>query len=95
MLIADYKEFLSPRVINCLKNDGIVTVDDFLNKTDIELIRIPNFGPKSLEEARSIIGQPLDNLSIEKPVPHTDKMVFALNRIADALEVIADKICRA
>ena len=50
MLIDDLD--LGVRSLNCLKREGIETVGDLINKTEQELICIPNFGRKSLDEVR-------------------------------------------
>lgn len=41
---------LSVRGHRCLVNEYIETVGDLVNKSDAELLRIPNFGRKSLRE---------------------------------------------
>jgi DNA-directed RNA polymerase subunit alpha len=43
---------LGVRSYNCLKREGIETVGDLLAKSDQELMCIPNFGRKSIEEVR-------------------------------------------
>lgn len=45
---------LSVRSYNCLKRAGINTVEDLINKTEEEMMRVRNLGKKSLEE---IIGK--------------------------------------
>jgi len=41
---------LSVRSFNCLKRAGIDTVEDLINKTEEEMIKVRNLGKKSLEE---------------------------------------------
>ena len=41
---------LSIRSFNCLKRAGINTVDELINKTPEEMMRVRNLGKKSLEE---------------------------------------------
>lgn len=41
---------LSVRSYNCLKRAGINTVDDLINKTEDEMMKVRNLGRKSLEE---------------------------------------------
>jgi DNA-directed RNA polymerase subunit alpha len=43
---------LGVRSYNCLKREGIETVGDLVNKSEQELMCIPNFGRKSIEEVR-------------------------------------------
>ena len=41
---------LSVRSFNCLKRAGINTVEDLINYTEEEMMRVRNMGKKSLEE---------------------------------------------
>ena len=41
---------LSVRTTNCLEERGIFTVNDLLNSTREDLLKISNFGEKTLEE---------------------------------------------
>ena len=41
---------MSVRSFNCLKRAGIDTVEDLINRTEDEMIRVRNLGKKSLEE---------------------------------------------
>jgi len=41
---------LGVRSYNCLKREGIQTVGDLISKTESELLNIPNFGKKSIDE---------------------------------------------
>jgi DNA-directed RNA polymerase subunit alpha len=43
---------LGVRSYNCLKREGIQTVGDLVSKTEAELLNIPNFGKKSIDEVR-------------------------------------------
>jgi DNA-directed RNA polymerase subunit alpha len=43
---------LGVRSLNCLKREGIETVGDLIGKSEQELMCIPNFGRKSLDEVR-------------------------------------------
>ena len=48
---------LSVRSFNCLKRAGINTVDDLINKSPDEMMRVRNLGKKSLEEVILKLGQ--------------------------------------
>jgi DNA-directed RNA polymerase subunit alpha len=50
MLIDDLD--LGVRSLNCLKREGVETVGDLLARSEQELMCIPNFGRKSLDEVR-------------------------------------------
>ena len=41
---------LSVRAYNCLKRAGINTVEDLINRTEEDMIKVRNLGRKSLEE---------------------------------------------
>ena len=43
---------LGVRSYNCLKREGIQTVGDLVTKTEAELLNIPNFGKKSIDEVK-------------------------------------------
>ena len=56
---------LSVRSFNCLKRAGIDTVEDLINRTEEDMIRVRNLGKKSLEE----VIQKLHSLGLDlKPV---------------------------
>ena len=59
---------LSVRSANCLKNDNIVYIGDLIQRTEVELLKTPNLGKKSLTEIKDILalkglslGMRLDN----------------------------------
>lgn len=45
------------RSYNCLKREGIQTVGDLIKRSEAELLNIPNFGKKSIEEIRENLGK--------------------------------------
>lgn len=47
---------LSVRSANCLKNDNIIFIGDLIQKTEAEMLRTPNFGRKSLNEIKEVLG---------------------------------------
>ena len=55
-LLKKVDEFeLSVRVMNALKNDNIKYLGDLVTKTDGEILRMPNFGRKSLNEVKQVL----------------------------------------
>ncbi len=47
---------LSVRSANCLKNDNIVYIGDLVQKSESEMLKTPNFGRKSLNEIKDVLG---------------------------------------
>lgn len=47
---------LSVRSANCLKNDNVVYIGDLVQKTESEMLKTPNFGRKSLNEIKEVLG---------------------------------------
>jgi len=47
----------SNRTINCLKNDAIKTIGQIAAMSESEMLRIPNFGRKSLREIKESLYQ--------------------------------------
>lgn len=45
----------SLRITNCIQNKGILTIEDLLKHSASDLLKIKNFGPKSLNEVRLIL----------------------------------------
>ncbi|WP_410052228.1 DNA-directed RNA polymerase subunit alpha C-terminal domain-containing protein [Bradyrhizobium sp. SZCCHNS30582] len=48
---------LSVRTYMCFKNEGIRFIGEFAQKSEAELLRIPNFGRKSLNELKEVLAQ--------------------------------------
>jgi DNA-directed RNA polymerase subunit alpha len=48
---------LGVRSYNCLKREGIQTVGDLVTKTEAELLNIPNFGKKSIDEVNDKLAE--------------------------------------
>ena len=58
---------LSVRSANCLKNDNIVYIGDLVQKSESDMLRTPNFGRKSLNEIKEVLGQMGLHLGMEFP----------------------------
>ena len=48
---------LSVRAYNCLKTANIRTIADLVQKSEAELLKTKNFGKKSLNEIKTILGE--------------------------------------
>jgi DNA-directed RNA polymerase subunit alpha len=57
---------LSVRSFNCLKRAGINTVDDLINKSEEEMMKVRNLGKKSFDEVREKMASMGLNLSSEE-----------------------------
>lgn len=58
---------LSVRSSNCFKNDNIVYIGDLVQKTEAEMLKTPNFGRKSLNEIKEVLGKLNLRLGMEIP----------------------------
>jgi DNA-directed RNA polymerase subunit alpha len=58
---------LSVRSANCLKNDNIIYIGDLVQKSEADMLRTPNFGRKSLNEIKEVLGHMGLHLSMEIP----------------------------
>ena len=58
---------LSVRSMNCLRNDNIIYIGDLVQKTETEMLRTPNFGRKSLNEIKEVLGVMSLYLGMEVP----------------------------
>ena len=57
---------LSVRSFNCLKRAGISKVSELLDMTEDEIIKMRNFGKKSLDEIKAVLEE--RGLSLRQPV---------------------------
>ena len=48
---------LSVRSANCLKNAGIKLIGELVSRTEAEMLKTQNFGRKSLNEIKDILGE--------------------------------------
>jgi DNA-directed RNA polymerase subunit alpha len=48
---------LTVRSANCLKAENVLCIGDLIQKTEVELLKTPNLGKKSLTEIKDILGQ--------------------------------------
>ncbi len=58
---------LSVRSANCLKNDNIIYIGDLVQKSEADMLRTPNFGRKSLNEIKEVLGHMGLHLGMEIP----------------------------
>jgi DNA-directed RNA polymerase subunit alpha len=48
---------LTVRSANCLKAESIYYIGDLIQKTEVELLKTPNLGKKSLTEIKEVLAQ--------------------------------------
>ena len=58
---------LSVRSANCLKNDNIIYIGDLVQKTEPEMLRMPNFTPNSLNEIKEVLASMELRLGMDIP----------------------------
>jgi hypothetical protein len=58
---------LSIRTANCLKNENIIYIGDLVQKKEGEMLLLPNFGRKSLNEIKEVLAQVGLHLGMEIP----------------------------
>ena len=47
--------FLTVRSANCLKAESIYYIGDLIQRTEVELLKTPNLGKKSLNEIKDVL----------------------------------------
>ena len=65
---------LSSRALRALINDNLAFVGQIVEKTETELLGIPNFGPKSLDQVKMMLkkmGLHLNTLIVDRPDDET------------------------
>jgi DNA-directed RNA polymerase subunit alpha len=78
----DELEF-SVRTTNCLKNDNIIYIGDLVQKSEAEMLCMPNFGRKSLNEIKEVLAQMGLRLGVEIagwPPENVEEISKALSR---------------
>jgi hypothetical protein len=58
---------LSIRSAHLLKNDNIIYIGDLIQKTEAEMLRVPNFGRRSLNEIKEVLAGMGVHLGMEVP----------------------------
>jgi hypothetical protein len=81
---------LSVRSSNCLRNDGIVYLGELVIKTEEEMLRVPNYGRKSLNEIKEELARM--NLQIGMEVPGWPPADHVPNRLPDAIFKRVDEL---
>ena len=61
-----YELELSKRAMNCLKNEDIQYIGELIQQTNRQMLRMPNFGKKSLKEVQDALqGTTVNNYDLK------------------------------
>ncbi len=61
-----YELELSTRAMNCLKNEDIQYIGELIQQTNRQMLRMPNFGKKSLKEVKDALqGTTVNNYDLK------------------------------
>jgi hypothetical protein len=82
----------SVRSLNCFCNEGIRTLRDIITKSEGDLLRIPNFGRKTLHEVKELLGLFELELSKTTPLRIEEQMTHAMARIRAAKVAYAEAV---
>lgn len=74
---------LSVRAANCMRHENVVHVGDLVTRTEAALMRVPNFGRKSLNEIKAVLASLGLNLGMEVPGWPPDDLETLARRYAD------------
>ena len=74
---------LSVRASNCLKTANIRTIADLVQRTEAELLKTKNFGKKSLNEIKTILGEMGLSLGMRLDPEELEKLRAQLERSFD------------
>ena len=75
---------LSVRASNCLKTANIRTIADLVQKTESELLKTKNFGKKSLNEIKTILGEMGFSLGIRLDPEELERLRAQYERAFDS-----------
>ena len=74
---------LSVRSANCLKNDNIIYIGDLAQKSESDMLRTPNFGRKSLNEIKEVLGHMGLHLGMDIQTWPPDNIEDMVKRLED------------
>lgn len=75
---------LSVRSSNCMKNENIVYIGDLVTHSEARLLRVPNFGRKSLHEIKAMLAGLGLSLSMDVPAWPPENVEMLAKRYGDA-----------
>lgn len=75
---------LSVRSQNCLKCEDIVYVGDLVQKTEVEMLKTPNFGKKSLNEIKQVLANMGLGLGMEVVNWPPENIAALSNKVSDS-----------
>lgn len=63
-MTGELRDIFNIRTINCLSSAGIYSMDDLLQKTELDLLRIPSLGKLTLKFIKEVLSS--EGLSLKK-----------------------------
>lgn len=63
-MTGELRDIFNMRTINCLSSAGIYSMDDLLQKTELDLLRIPSLGKLTLKFIKEVLSS--EGLSLKK-----------------------------
>jgi hypothetical protein len=97
-LLMNVKELsLSERAANCLDNENIIYVGDLVQRSEAEMLRVPNFGRTSLHGIKDVLVQMGLHLGMELPgwPPEDVENLRKYKTRVSFLEAAINSICQA
>ena len=77
---------LTVRSANCLRAEKIHSIGDLIQRTEVELLEVPNFGKKCLAEVKEVLGSLGLTLGMQKDVSqHKQNNMLPLNQARDTI----------
>ncbi len=85
---------LSVRALNCLRQKGLTTLAELASLSDAELLKIPNFGKRTLREVRELLSSTKDELT-NIPASGAQDGLDRMQTSVGTFEYIEDELCAA
>jgi DNA-directed RNA polymerase alpha subunit len=79
---------LSVRTTNCLRNDDLFYIGELVQRSEAEMLRVPNFGRKSLNEIKEVLAQMGLHLGMEGHDWRSNDLETQSPRVQDLLQII-------
>jgi DNA-directed RNA polymerase alpha subunit len=81
---------LSVRTTNCLRNDDVFYIGELVQKSEAEMLRMPNFGRRSLNEIKEVLAQMGLHLGMDVHNWRSNDLVTRSARVQDLVQIVDD-----